>query len=217
MSRARLHDAFLAGFAPPMAGLYFNGLELLGEADRWSDVALGRRIGDERERVIGRRDEALARLDQSERLLADLGADPIVRPEDSSEYAAWAEGAFDAVAGVLSGDPDEAVAHLLGFVLGEAIATLDVMASLSRLRELAPENMWMRVQAESLERERQTAERRLGRLAVHQSLPERARTASALAAHVVSEAVASDGDRAGRSLIEHAASIESALRQPGTG
>jgi hypothetical protein len=208
-----------------MAGLYFNGIELLGEADRWADVTLGRRIGDERDRVIGRRDDALARLDQAERLSAHLGAEPVARPHDSTEYAAWAEGIFDAVAQALAGDPDEAVAHLLGFVLGEAIATLDVLASLSRLRELAPENMWMRLQADSLERERATAERRLARLAVHPSLPERARTASALAGHVVSEvgpsatasgsetARAARADAAVRSLIEHAASIESALTQ----
>src|SRR2546430_2704127 len=94
----------------------------------------------------------------------------------------------------------EAVIHLLGWVLGEAVATLDAIAILSRLRELAPEHVWMRWQGESLEGERKTLERRLARLAAHPLLPEPVQVAAALASHAVSAAPPSGSfpGRAGR-------------------
>ncbi|MCA1692514.1 MAG: hypothetical protein LC733_10060 [Actinobacteria bacterium] len=204
---ASLRTGFVAGYAPQVAGLYFNGLELLAEAARGADVPLGAQVGGERERVVGQREAALGRLDEVAELAAALGAAAVPRPEDAGAYSAWAEEVFDAVRETMAGDSPMAVVHLLGFVMGEAVATLDLLAILSRLREVAPDHLWMRWQAESLEGERKTAERRLGRLAAHPALPEPGQVASALAAHAVTGGAPS-GSHAGR-----AARCEAAARE----
>lgn len=218
-----LREAFLAGWAPPAAGPYFNGIELLAEADRGAPVELAKRIGGEREKVVAKRDAALAGLDRAVELQRALGMDPLPRPERSDEFGAWAEAVFaavtDHVAGAAGAGSAASVVHLLGYVLGEAMATLDALAVLCRLRDLAPEHLWMRVQADSLERERETGERRLARLAGHELLSEPVRTATALAAHAVAEAAPS-GSYEGQAkraevavtvLEEQAAAVESAL------
>jgi hypothetical protein len=186
-------DAFGAGFAPQVAGLYFNGLILLDEMGRGAEGRLATLVGEERERVVGRREAALARMEETDDRLARLGARPVSRPDGAGEYTTWTEAIFDTVRDVMASDSPEAVAHLLGWVLGEAIATLDVVAILSRLREIEPEHLWMRLQGDSLERERQTAERRLSRLAAHPLLPEPVQVATALAAHAVAEGAPSGG------------------------
>lgn len=205
--------AFRVGYDPQVAGLYFNGLELLAEADRDADGRTAAQVGEERERVVGQREAALARLDETDRRLAALGARPVPRPQSAGNYAAWTEAVFDAARDAMASDSPEAVAHLLGWVLGEAVATLDVLAILSRLREMDPEHLWMRLQADSLERERQTAERRLGRLAAHPLLPEAAQVATALAAHAVAEGAPS-GSHAGRAARAQAAALSVAEQAP---
>lgn len=182
-------QAFLLGYLPRAAGPYFNGLELLSEAARsaGADQAVGIRIGEERERVVAHRDEALAALDRVGDLLAATGVPVVARPQDSGEYAAWADEAFEAVSGAVAGESTEAVHHLLGYVLGEALATLDAIAILAGLRELVPDHLWMRLQGDSLERERATAERRLGRLASHPLLAPPVQEAAARAAHQTGE------------------------------
>ncbi|MGH9222686.1 MAG: hypothetical protein ACRD2W_02535 [Acidimicrobiales bacterium] len=212
-------DAFLAGYAAPAAGRYFNGLELLAIADRASDLAVAKQIGLERDRVVRLRDASLARLAQAEEALDRLGATPPERPPDSSGFAAWADAVFDAAGKVLAADSAEAVARLLGYVLGEAVATLDATATLSRLRELKPDDLWMRVQGESFEQERATAERRLGRLAAHELLPEPVQVEAGLAAHALCEAAttgdyaarAARAEAASRAVEEHATAVEAAL------
>jgi hypothetical protein len=215
----RTVDAFLAGYVPQVAGLYFNGLELLAEADRGADVTLAKAVGEEREKVVARRDDALAGLDRTERLLAVSGADPVPRPEDAGGYESWTEEVFEAITSSMAAYSPEAVAHLLGYVLGEAVATLDVIAILSRLRHVDPEHVWMRWQGESLEGERQTLERRLARLAAHPLLPEAVQVAAATATHAVSGAAPSGGhaaraaraDEAARLVADQAVAAEAAL------
>jgi hypothetical protein len=216
-------DAFIAGYSAPAAGPYFNGLELLAIADRGSDLALAKQIGLERDRAVRTRDECLAHLARAEDAAERLGATPPERPEDASGFAAWAEAAFAATEEVLVAGSAESVAHLLGYVMGEAMATLDAIAILSRLRELDPENLWMRVQGESFEPERATAERRLGRLAGHALLPEPVRTAASLARLAVGEAApegsyaerAAKADTAARAVAEQARAVEEALELAG--
>jgi hypothetical protein len=182
-------------------------------------VTLAKAVGEEREKVVARRDDALAGLDRSERLLAGVGADPVAGPADASGYESWAEDVFEAVTSSLAAYSPEAVAHLLGYVLGEAVATLDVIAILSRLRQVDPEHVWMRWQGESLEGERQTLERRLARLAAHPLLPDAVQVATANAAHAVSGAAPSAGhaaratraDEAARVVADQAAAVEAAL------
>jgi hypothetical protein len=200
------HQAFLLGYLPRAAGPYFNGLELLAEAARTAgeETQVAIRIGEERERVVARRDEALHALDGVEDLLAAAGVPAVVRPHDAGEYAAWADGVFDAVSGAVPGESIEAVHHLLGFVLGEALATVDAIAILARLRELAPDHLWVRLQGDSLERERATAERRLGRLASHPLLAPAVQEAAARAAHHAAE-------RDTRGLADQAAAIAAVL------
>jgi hypothetical protein len=199
-SSSRARTAFLAGYEAQVAGLYFNGVELLNETDRGAGPPLATRVGEERERVVGLRDDAVRRLDETARLAAALGAEPVAPPGDAAAYSAWAEAVFESVRATMAGDSPEAVAHLLGYVMGEAVATLDVLATLLRLRAVEPDHMWMRFQAESLERERETGARRLGRLAAHPLVPEAAQVATALAAHAVAEAAPSGsyGGRAAR-------------------
>jgi hypothetical protein len=188
-------------------------------------VELAKRVGSERERVVRKRDGALAGIDRADELQRALGLEPRPRPDTSEEFGAWAEAVFaavtDHVAAAAGAGSAAAVAHLLGYVMGEAMATLDALAVLDRLRDLAPDHLWMRVQGDSLERERETAERRLARLAGHELLSEPVRTAAALAAHAVADAAAGgDGGYAARAaraeaaaqvLVEQAAAIEAAL------
>ncbi|MFP5320100.1 MAG: hypothetical protein ACLGI2_17630 [Acidimicrobiia bacterium] len=218
-----LREAFLAGWVPPTSGRYFNGIELLAEADRGAPVELAKQIGGERERVVRQREAGLAGLDRADEMQRALGLEPLPRPATAEEFGAWAEAVFSAVTDHVAttsgpGSPC-AVVHLAGYVLGEALATLDAVAILCRLRELAPEHLWMRVQADSLEGERQAAERRLARLASHELLSEPVRTAIALAAHAVAEAAptgsyegqAARARAAVEALAEQAAAIERAL------
>lgn len=203
-------EAFRAGYVPPRAGLYFNGLELLAEASRAAGVELARVIGTERDRVVARRDDALALLGEAEALQRALGVEPVEWPADARAYAAWAAAVFARLAPALGPGSPEAVAHLLGYVLGEAVATLDASALLSRLRASRPDNLWMRVQGESLEQERQAAGRRLARLASHPLLPEAVRAATAMAAHRTSLGSGALGaaDEAARRVEAEAASVE---------
>jgi hypothetical protein len=212
-------EAYLAGYVPQVSGQYFIGLELLAEASRGADVVLAKGVGEERDRMVAKRDDAIAGLDQTERLVATLRGDAVPRPQSSGGYQAWTEAVFEAVTAAMPGQSPQAVAHLLGYVLGEAVATLDAIAILSRLRELAPDHLWMRWQGESLERERATLERRLARLAAHPLVPEPAQEATARAAHAVSGAAPS-GSHAGRAaraeeaaqaVKEQAALVEAAL------
>ena len=223
MTAFGLVEAFLAGWTPPAAGPYFNGVELLAEADRGAPVELAKRIGTEREKVVAKRDAALAGLERADHLQRGLGLEPQPRPGPSEEFGAWAEAVFaavtDHIAAVRQPGSAAAVVHLLGYVLGEAMATLDAVAVLCRLRDLAPEHLWMRVQADSLEREREAGERRLARLASHELLSEPVRTATALAAHALAEAApsgsyegqAARAEAAVAALVEQATAIEAAL------
>jgi hypothetical protein len=181
-------DAFVVGWSPPVAGLYFNGLALLAIADRGAEVAFARLVGEERDRVVGYRDASFARLAQTEATLGRLGAAVPPRPNGPEEFEAWAEAVFAAAAEVMEDGSPAAVTHLAGFVLGEAVATLTVMASLSRLRHMSPDDLWMRAQASSLEREREQGERRLARLATHEHLPGPVQVALAAAGHAVAQA-----------------------------
>lgn len=210
MTASALRDAFVAGYAPPAAGPYFNGLELLAEASRGADISLAKQIGTERDLVVQKRDAALARLDYVEMLVAALGVDAIARPIDAGGYAAWAEAVFEAVNAALEPGSAESVAHLLGYVMGEAMATLDALAIVARLRPYAPEHLWLRLQRDSLEHERTTAERRLGRLAAHPLLPEPVQTATAMAAHHTADRSLLHDDAA-RAVAEQAAMIEAML------
>ena len=204
MGDERALDAFIAGYSAPAAGPYFNGLELLGIADRGADLHMGKRIGLERDRVVRLRDDCLARLEEAEDALVRLGAIGPERPADSGGFEAWAEAVFAAANDVLASESAEAVTHLLGYVLGEAYATLDALALLSRLRDTSPDDLWMRVQDLSLEQERATAERRLARLAAHALLPTPVQVAAGLAGHAVSDAAPSGG-HAGRAARAEAA------------
>lgn len=214
-----LRPAFRAGYLAQTAGLYFNGLELLTQAARRAEGRLAIQVGEERERVVGRRDESLARLDECEVLLASLEARAVERPVDASAYPAWSEAVFDAVQAAAGPGSPAAVAHLLGFVLGEAVATLDVIAVLSRLRELAPDDLFLRLQADSLERDRSTVARRLGKLAAHPFLPQDVQVATALAAHAVAGGAPSGShagrarrsERAAEEVAERASAVESGL------
>lgn len=203
-------EAFVAGYAPAAASPYYSGLALLAEAARVAGANLLRQIGDESDHVVGRRDGALAQIDRAADALAALGAPAPGPPADVADYPGWAEAVFDAAnAAVAPGSP-EAVAHLLGHVLGEGMATLDAVAILSRLRRLAPDHVLLRVQGDSLEHERATAARRLGRLASHPLLAAAAQVATAAAAHDIADRNRSADDRAD-ALRRHADVIEWAL------
>ena len=112
---------------------------------------------------------------------------------------------FESVSSGLPPGSAESVAHLLGYVMGEAVATLDAIALLARLREVAPaDTLWMRVQNDSLDRERAQAQRRLGRLASHPLLPDGAQLAAASAAHEVTGQAAASASAAVAELAERA-------------
>jgi hypothetical protein len=188
-SSMNMRRAFQAGYLPQAAGLYFNGVELLAQVARAAGQGrLAIQVGEERERVVGQRDEALRRVDETAAHVARLGGRPVERPEDAGAFGAWSEAVFAAVQDAVEPGSPEAVAHLLGWVLGEAVATLDVIGILSRLRELDPDNLFLRLQGDSLERDRTAVERRLGKLAAHPVLPEAVQVAAALAAHAVADA-----------------------------
>ena len=214
-----LRRPFLVGYLPQMAGLYFNALELLTQVARGADGRLAIQVGEERERVVGQRDEALSRVEETAAQLSALGAPAVDRPADAATYAGWTEAVFEAAQGAVEPGSPEAVAHLLGYVLGEAVATLDVIAILSRLRQLDPDHLFLHLQGESLERDRTRVERRLGKLAAHPILPEEVQVATALAAHAVAKGApgGSHAERASRAaegageVTEQAAAVEAAL------
>lgn len=199
-----LRDAFIAGYAPSAASLYFSSLLLLAETSRIADSDLVARIGDESDRVVLLRDGALAEVERAGGALCRLSVEPPDRPAQADSYSGWAEAVFEAVNATLPPGSAEAVAHLLGHVLGEGMATVDALAVLSRLREVAPDHVLLLLQAESLEHERATAQRRMGRLAAHPLLPAAAQLEVASAAHDMVGGTA--GALAGR-----AQAIESAL------
>ena len=181
-------DAFVAGYAPSAASPYFSSLALLGEAARGADEALLHRIGEVSDRIVLLADAARANVARAEAAMARLG----VRrrpppPTDADSYGDWVEAAFAAVTDALTPGSPEAVAHLLGHVLGEGMATLDAVAVLAELQDVAADHLLMRVQAQSLEQERATAERRLTKLAAHPLLPA---AVQALAATAASRAAA---------------------------
>ncbi len=205
-----MRDAFVAGYAPSAASPYYSGLALLAEAARGAEGELAHRIGQESDEVVRRRDDALARLDRTADALAALGAPAPDRPADATEYAGWVESVFATADAVLAAGSAGSVAHLLGHVLGEGMATLDALAIVWRLREAAPDHVLLRVQAESLEHERATAERRLGKLAAHPLLPATVQRATASAARAIADRESFDASA--RALTDHALVIESGLQ-----
>jgi hypothetical protein len=204
-----MRDAFVAGYAPSAASPYYNGLTLLAEASRAADPNLLRQIGDESDQVVERRDEAFTHVDRTADALAALGVPSPAPPPEVADYPEWVEAVFDAVNGAIRPGSADAVAHLLGHVLGEGMATLDALAIVWRLREAAPDHMLLRIQGSSLENERATAERRLGRLASHPLLPAAVQTATASAAHRITNPDSFRDEAHG--LAEVAWVIESAL------
>lgn len=170
-------NSFLLGYLPPVAGVWFNTVALAAEG------------GFDDCEPVGGYDLALTRLARIDELAAEAGIVALrPRGEDPADYGAWAEAVFAVATDALAAEPPAAVAHLLGYVLGEAVATLDALSVVNRVRAaLPPEHLWARLQRDSLERERGTAERRLGRLATHPLLPEAARESAARAAHLVSQ------------------------------
>lgn len=204
-----MRDAFRAGYAPSAASPYFSSLALLAEAARAADDGLARRIGEESDGVVSRREEALANVDRTAGALAALGVPAPDRPADATEYAGWVESVFEAANAALAPGSAESVAHLLGHVLGEAVATLDALAVLGRLREAAPDHMLLRVQGQSLEHERATAQRRLGKLAAHALLPATVQASTASAAQAM--ATPDSFDAAAKTLADHAWVIETDL------
>ncbi len=174
--------AFVAGYAPSAASPYYSSLQLLGEASRGAATGLLERIGDESDRVVALRGAAAAEVARAGAALAALGAVVPPPPAGAEAYPDWVEAVFGGVSGALEPGSPEAVAHLLGHVLGEAMATLDALAVVARLQGVAAEHLLLRVQAQSLEHERARAERRLGRLAAHPLLHESAQSLVGVAA-----------------------------------
>jgi hypothetical protein len=144
--------AFRMGWLPAVAGIYFNGDELLRrmqpapEEQRPALTALAKRL-DERGR------ETVGLVLEAERWFAERGLPSPGRPRQPDEYRRWAEAVAREGQAAFGGDVAAGAARLLGLNLGDLCLTVALHEYVADLLAAAPGNDFLEKQETALAEE----------------------------------------------------------------
>lgn len=186
------HDAFLLGYTPMLVGIYFNGVELLATAGHGATGALAKRVAERAAAFSARKPGIIDNVRLVEQLLPRAGVAVPPPPRLPAEFHPWSQDLFQQAHHALAGaqDAQPAAAHLLGFVLGDAMLTLNVAVLVHDLLDADPEHAWLQAQAAALADQHDKIRRQLTQAEALPALPEATRAAALKAREIWSQAAA---------------------------
>jgi len=136
MSRA---TAFRIGWIPGVAGIYFNGDELLRRLQP-ADENLKPALMALAKKLDARGPETIQLVLECERWAEEQGRASAGRPRTAEEYRRWAGTVVQYGQEVYGGDPAAGAARLFGLNLGDLCLTLTLQGFVADLLAAAPEH-----------------------------------------------------------------------------
>ncbi len=173
-----LLTAFKLGFLPNLAGIRFNGDELLArlqpatEELRPALVALS-------EELSRRGPETIGAVLECERLVVDAGRPPPGRPRTPDEYREWAAGVARTGHELFGRGVGTGAALVLGLHYGDLVLTLTLEDFVAGLAKAAPGHPFLEAQAAALVEGEKQARDGLALVVKSVGLPEAAQQALA--------------------------------------
>jgi len=171
-----LLTAFKLGFLPNLAGIRFNGDELLTRLQPANDelrpalVALS-------EELTRRGPETIGAVLECEKLVVDAGRPPPGRPRTPDEYREWAAGVARTGHELFGRGIGTGAALVLGLHYGDLVLTLTLEDFVAGLAKAAPEHPFLKAQATALVDGEKQARDGLALVAKSVGLPEAAQQA----------------------------------------
>jgi pimeloyl-ACP methyl ester carboxylesterase len=168
-----LLTAFRLGFLPNLAGIRFNGDELLTRLQPATDelrpalVALS-------EELTKRGPETIAAVLECERLIVEAGRTPPGRPRTPAEYRDWAAAVARTGHELFGRSIGEGAALVLGLHYGDLVLTLSLEGFVAALQNAAPEHAFLEAQAAALAEGQKQARDGLALISRSVGLPEAA-------------------------------------------
>lgn len=141
--------AFRIGWIPGVAGIYFNGDELLHRLQP-ADEALRPALMALAKTLDGRGAETIQLVLEAERWADEQGKPSPGRPRTPEEYREWASTVARYGHEVLGGDPAAGTTRLLGLNLGDLCLTLALEGIVADLRAADPEHELLKKQLAAL-------------------------------------------------------------------
>ncbi len=207
---------FLVGYIPQIIGVYFSLVELLDAARSDANDALTAAL-QRLETALGeRRSSTVQNVTRLHSLLEQ--ADIVVpgHPRTPDDFYTMREAVMDEVSTALEKDVERETVFLLGWVLGDATWTLNLLSQIRLFRALQPSHPLLLEQQSQRVSELREQTLKLSTLADSKLISESMRMAVRLCASIVSSvvtrAVDSSMDEPADSLLAQAAADDTALR-----
>src|SRR5262249_13615298 len=153
----RLRRAFRLGLLPPLAGVRFDGDELLKRLP-FDGAALVPAVESLAGRLAARGPETQAIVVECQRILVAAGRAPPERPPTAVEYRAWAKSIAGAGHDLYPDKSAESGAFAVGASLGDLLLTLELEQQVETLRRAAPRQPFLLRQATALDEDRERAQ-----------------------------------------------------------
>jgi hypothetical protein len=163
--------AYQLGEYPPLTGVHFNILGLVGRL-RDADGELGRRVKDQEQRLAARRNETVGLVLFVESLLDQAKLERPARPQTYPEYERWAEQVASSALAAAQTSAHETAAYFLGHNLGDLMLTLALRAIVDDWKAVAPTNSVLVLQGESLAAGEARGRKNLELVSMSPALPE---------------------------------------------
>jgi hypothetical protein len=137
-------QAFVLGHTVPIIGIYFRGSQLFEAAQ--SHAPLATRARELLASFDARKPGVIANVRRVESLLAEVPATAGDLPRMPADFEPWAARVLLAVEAGLAGELGLATIHLLGRLVGDALAQLNLGVYVLALDAAAPGDAWIATQ-----------------------------------------------------------------------
>jgi hypothetical protein len=201
---------FLLGYAPPLVGIYFHAVELLTTLPQDADPPLAARVQDQVTVFAGRGDATIVNVRLVAALLQEVAVAVPPPPRVPADYYAWAQPLLHTVPAAVPSASVERAAYLLGYLVGDAMLTLNLGVLVHYLLAAAPQQAWLRAQAQALGESQASGLARLPLAGAHPALSAESQQAAATVRTVLAAAPAIAGGEAGETRW---AALQSSLRE----
>lgn len=180
---------FLLGYLPNIVGVFFYSIELLIGARSAADAALAARLAQFEAELGERRGNTIANVRRLTTLLAEAGIPAGEPPRVPAEYHDYRAEVCERVTAHLEPNSLGDVAFLLGWVLGDACLTLNLLSISSHFLAIEPDNSFLQSQLAPLKQSLAELVLRLEALSVHPALSAPAQLEARLSHAVLQSAV----------------------------
>jgi len=165
--------AFKLGFLPNLAGIRFNGDELLARLQPATDE-LRPALAALSEELTRRGPETIGAVLECEQLVVDAGRPPPGRPRTPDQYREWAAAVARTGHELFGLGIGSGAALVLGLHYGDLVLTLTLEDFVTTLQKAAPEHPFLAAQAVALVEGERQARDALALVAKSVGLPEAA-------------------------------------------